>query len=86
MVAAAIRAGEEAANDDFKVKYEQVAAELADVRAELEAAADAQKEAETKGLRGRRPRDPPAGRLGRTSVAVRRRNAWPSRPARPRNS
>ena len=48
MVAAAIRAGEEAANDDFKVKYEQVAAELADVRAELEAAADAQKEAETK--------------------------------------
>lgn len=48
MVEAAIRAGEEAANDDFKVKYEQVANELAEVRAELEAAADAQKEAEAK--------------------------------------
>ncbi len=48
MVEAAIRAGEEAANDDFKVKYEQVTNELAEVRAELEAAADAQKEAETK--------------------------------------
>lgn len=48
MVEAAIRAGEEAANDDFKVKYEQVTNELAEVRAELEAAADAKKEAETK--------------------------------------
>lgn len=48
MVEAAIRAGEEAASDDFKVKYEQVANELAEVRVELEAAADAQKEAEAK--------------------------------------
>ena len=48
LVEAAIRAGAEAANDDFKVKYEQVTNELAEVRAELEAAADAQKEAETK--------------------------------------
>ncbi|MBM6867939.1 nucleotide exchange factor GrpE [Collinsella tanakaei] len=48
MVEAAIRAGEEAANDDFKVKYEQVQNELAEVRAELESAAEAQKAAETK--------------------------------------
>ena len=48
MVAAAIRAGEEAANDDFKVKYDRVASELAEVRSELEAAAEAQKAAEAK--------------------------------------
>ena len=38
MVEAAIRAGEEAANDDFKVKYEQALQDAADLRAELEAA------------------------------------------------
>ncbi|OUO59305.1 nucleotide exchange factor GrpE [Collinsella sp. An271] len=48
MVEAAIRAGEEAANDDFKVKYEQVSAELAEVRAELDAAGEAKEAAETK--------------------------------------
>ena len=48
MVEAAIRAGEEAANDDFKVKYEQVCAELAEVRSQLEAAGEAQKAAEDK--------------------------------------
>ena len=35
MVEAAIRAGEQAAADDFKLKYEQAAAELAEVRKEL---------------------------------------------------
>lgn len=48
MVEAAIRAGEEAANDDFKVKYEQVSAELAEVRAELDAAGEAKEAAEAK--------------------------------------
>ena len=35
MIEAAIRAGEEAAENDFKLKYEQAQAELADVRREL---------------------------------------------------
>lgn len=48
MVEAAIRAGEEAADNDFKLKYENVKAELADVRAQLEAAQEAQKAAEDK--------------------------------------
>lgn len=48
MVEAAIRAGEEAANDDFKVKYEQVSAELAEVCAELDAAGEAKEAAEAK--------------------------------------
>lgn len=48
MVEAAIRAGEEAANDDFKVKYEQVSTELAEVRAELDAAGEAKEAAEAK--------------------------------------
>ena len=48
MVEAAIRAGEEAADNDFKLKFEQAKKELADVRTELEAAADAQKAAEDK--------------------------------------
>lgn len=48
MVEAAIRAGEEAANDDFKVKYEQVSAELAEVRAELDAVGEAKEAAEAK--------------------------------------
>lgn len=48
MVEAAIRAGEEAADNDFKLKYEKAAKELADARAELEAAADAKKAAEDK--------------------------------------
>ena len=48
MVEAAIRAGEEAADNDFKLKFEQAQKELADVRHELEAAAEAQKAAEDK--------------------------------------
>ena len=48
MVQAAIRAGEQAADDDFKVKFEQAKAELADVRKQLEDAAAAQKAAEEK--------------------------------------
>ena len=48
MVEAAIRAGEEAADNDFKLKLEQATKELADVRAELEAAVEAQKAAEDK--------------------------------------
>lgn len=48
MVEAAIRAGEEAADNDFKLKFEQATKELSDVRAELEAAAEAQKAAEDK--------------------------------------
>ena len=46
MVEAAIRAGEQAADDDFKLKFEQAQKELADVRSELDAAAEAQKAAE----------------------------------------
>lgn len=48
MVEAAIRAGEEAANDDFKVKFELAQKELAEVRKELERAFEAQKSAEAK--------------------------------------
>lgn len=48
MVEAAIRAGEEAADNDFKLKFEQASKELADVRAELDKAAEAQKAAEGK--------------------------------------
>ena len=48
MVEAAIRAGEEAADNDFKLKFEQAQKELADVRNELDAAAEAQKVAEDK--------------------------------------
>ena len=48
MVEAAIRAGEEAADNDFKLKFEQAQKELADVRSELDAAAEAQKAAEDK--------------------------------------
>ena len=47
-VEAAIRAGEEAADNDFKLKFEQAQKELADVRSELDAAAEAQKAAEDK--------------------------------------
>lgn len=48
MVEAAIRAGEEAANDDFKVKYEQVQQDLVELRSELDAAAEAREAAEAK--------------------------------------
>ena len=48
MVEAAIRAGEEAADNDFKLKFEQAQKELADVRAELDSAAEAQAAAEEK--------------------------------------
>lgn len=48
MVEAAIRAGEEAANDDFKLKFEKATAELAEVRTQLDAASEAQKAAEGK--------------------------------------
>ena len=40
MVEAAIRAGEQAADDDFKLKFEQAQKELADVRSELDEAAE----------------------------------------------
>lgn len=46
MVEAAIRAGEQAADDDFKLKFEQAQKDLASARAELEAASEAQKAAE----------------------------------------
>lgn len=48
MVEAAIRAGEEAAQNDFKLKYEQVTAELAEVRRQLAEAEDAQSAADAK--------------------------------------
>ena len=48
MVEAAIRAGEEAAQNDFKRKYEQVTAELAEVRRQLSEAEDAQSAADAK--------------------------------------
>ena len=48
MFEAAIRAGEEAADNDFKLKFEQAKKELSDVRAELDAASEAQKAAEDK--------------------------------------
>ena len=41
MIEAAIRAGEEAAENDFKLKYEQAQAELADVRREVAEAKEA---------------------------------------------
>lgn len=48
MVEAAIRAGEEAANDDFKMKYELAQKELAELRAEFDGAAEAKAAAEEK--------------------------------------
>ena len=48
MVEAAIRAGEEAADNDFKLKYEKATAELAEVREQLAAAEDAREAAESK--------------------------------------
>ena len=48
MVEAAIRAGEEAADNDFKLKYEKVEAELAELREQLAAAEDSKTAAEAK--------------------------------------
>ena len=48
MVEAAIRAGEEAADNDFKLKLEKAEKELAQVRKSLDEAAEAQKAAEDK--------------------------------------
>lgn len=48
MVEAAIRAGEEAADNDFKVKYEQAQEELAEVRKKLAEAEGSQGEADAK--------------------------------------
>ena len=48
MVEAAIRAGEEAADNDFKLKLEKAEKELAEVRKSLDEAAEAQKAAEDK--------------------------------------
>lgn len=48
MVEAAIRAGEEAADNDFKLKFEKAQDELTEVRTQLEKAAEAQKAAEEK--------------------------------------
>ena len=64
MVEAAIRAGEEAADNDFKLKFEQAQKELADVRNELDAAAEAQKAAEDKAKDATERHCPSAGRLG----------------------
>ena len=85
MVEAAIRAGEEAADNDFKLKFEQAQKELADVRNELDAAAEAQKTAEDKARTP--PSAPPVYRpTGRTSVAAPPTSASPSASARPRSS
>lgn len=48
MVEAAIRAGEEVADNDFKLKFEKAQDELTEVRTQLEKAAEAQKAAEEK--------------------------------------
>ena len=48
MIEAAIRAGEEAANDDFKVKYEQAQKELVELRKQLEDAGSGEAEADAK--------------------------------------
>lgn len=48
MVEAAIRAGEQAANDDFKLKFERASDELAQARADLDAAVEAREAAEAK--------------------------------------
>ena len=58
MIAAAIAAGEQAAEDDFKLKFEKAAGELAEVRAQLDEAADAQAAAEAKAAEAE-------GRVGR---------------------
>lgn len=50
MVEAAIRAGEEAAENDFKLKFENAQDELVEVRKQLEDAAAAQKAAEEKAV------------------------------------
>ena len=47
MVEAAIRAGEEAADNDFKLKYEQAQSELSEVREQLSAAEEARAAAES---------------------------------------
>lgn len=48
MIEAAIRAGEEAAENDFKLKYEQASSELVDVRRQLSEAEEALKAADTR--------------------------------------
>ncbi len=48
MVEAAIRAGEEAADNDFKFKFEKAQEELAEARAKLDEASEAQAAAEAK--------------------------------------
>ena len=63
MVEAAIRAGEEAAANDFKLKYEQAQNELAEVRKKLAAAEETATTAD-QGARGARSRGSPAGGLG----------------------
>ena len=84
MVEAAIRAGEEAADNDFKLKFEQAQKELADVRNELDAAAGAQKPPRTR--RRTLPSAPPVCRpTGRTSVAAPPASASPSASVRPRS-
>lgn len=71
MVEAAIRAGEEAADNDFKLKFEQAQKELADVRNELDAAARLRRPPRTR--QRTPPSAPPVYRpTGRTS---RRRTA-----------
>lgn len=84
MVEAAIRAGEEAADNDFKLKFEQAQKELADVRNELDAAAEAQKAAEDK-AKDATERTAVCRPTGRTSVAAPPTSALPSASARPRS-
>ena len=85
MVAAAIAAGEQAANDDFKLKYEAARDELAELRNQVKDAEEAKKAAEDKAHEA-------ADRVNRLQADwenYRRRTAkeaWRSAIARPRSS
>lgn len=84
MVEAAIRAGEEAAENDFKFKYEKAVKELEQVRHELEEAAEAPRPLKK---RRRTPSSvtPACRRTGRIIVAAPPASAMRSAIARPRS-
>ena len=86
LIEAAIRAGEEAAADDFKLKYEQAQAELVEVRKKLAEAEEVRDGADAK-VRDAQDRVARAcRRTGRISAAARPPSAWRSATAQPRSS
>lgn len=85
MVEAAIRAGEEAAANDFKLKYEQAQNELAEVRKKLAAAEETATTADARCAR-RKIAWLACRRIGITTAAAPRASAWPRRAVLPRSS